>query len=122
MNMKMKTFIDDFISQADKNPSRVAAMDCQGADTYLNINRKSALLAEKILTLTEGRNARVALLMPRCRDYVTSLIAVIRAGCCAVPLDSEYPPERVKNILKDSGCTLCVTTGALAEKSGEFSK
>ena len=51
---------------------------------------------------------------------MTALIAVVRAGCAAVPLDSEYPEKRIHSVLKDSGCALCVTTSELAGKAGDF--
>lgn len=76
----MQTFVDAFLYNATKTPSNVAVMDSHGADTYSKVNRKSSLLAQKILAHTEGRNARIALLLPRNRDYVTSLVAVIRSG------------------------------------------
>ncbi len=42
---------------------------------------------------------------------------MIRAGCAAVPLDSEYPPERIHHILEDAGCRLVLTAAELADKA-----
>ena len=109
----MKTVIQQFLAQAEKHPQNVAVLDIQGAYTYAQLNRRSAHLAEQILALLsrEGKQkGRVALLLPRTKDYLTSLLAVLRAGCAAVPMDAEYPAERVRAMLEDVGCAVCITT------------
>ena len=118
----MNTFLDQFLTQVKQHPDRPAIMDRFGADTYAAVNRRSALLAQALLeACPKGKaGARIALLLPRTRDYVTALLAVARAGCAAVPLDAEYPAERIQTVLEDAGCALCVTTEALAGKAGGF--
>ena len=124
----MNTFIDVFLEQVRAYPDRPAVMDARGAITYTGLNRRSALLAGKILesfhsSAQAGNNsARVALLLPRRCDYLIALLAVVRAGCAVVPLDAEYPPERIQAIQEDAGCRLFITTGALAEKAGDVPK
>lgn len=109
----MQTVIWWLLKQNEKHRENVAVMDIQGAYTYDQLNRRSAYLAEQILhrLYAEGKEkARVALLLPRTKDYLTALLAVLRAGCAAVPMDAEYPAERVRAMLKDVGCLFCVTT------------
>ena len=57
-----------------------------------------------------AEQGRIALFLPRTKEFVVALFAVLRAGCAAVPIDGEYPKERVKTILEDVGCALCITT------------
>ena len=127
----MTTFVNAFLSQAQERPNSPAVMDVHGADTYAQLNRRSALLARKILDACralgtdvealrrEGKNGvRIALLLPRTRDYMTALLAVLRAGCAAVPLDAEYPKERIEAIREDAEFLLFVTAEALTEKTG----
>ena len=109
----MTTLIQKFLEQAGKRPNHAAALDIHGAYTYAQLNRRSAYLAERILKLLsdEGkRRGRIALLLPRTKEYLAALLAVLRAGCAAVPMDAEYPAERVRAMLEDVGCSLCVTT------------
>ena len=108
----MTTLIQKFLEQAGKRPNHAAALDIHGAYTYAQLNRRSAYLAERILKLLsdEGkRRGRIALLLPRTKEYLAALLAVLRAGCAAVPMDAEYPAERVRAMLEDVGCSLCVT-------------
>ena len=127
----MPTFIDDLITQIKLRPDKAAIMDRCGSDSYGQLNMRSAVLARHILDACreagtdvealrrEGKSgARVAVLLPRTREYVTALVAVVRAGCCVVPIDAGYQKERICTILNDAGCTVCVTTLELADKAG----
>ena len=102
-----KTIIDIFPERVKEYPDQIAVMDVRGAYTYDQLNRRSALLAGKLLEAcksfgtdvkaasAEGKNGpRIAVLLPRTREYLVALLAVLRAGCAIVPLDSEYPKER----------------------------
>lgn len=113
----METIIDLFLRQAEKNGRRTAVMDRYGAWTYAELNRRSALLAQRIPEEYRGKGERIAILLPRSRDYLAALLAVVRAGCAAVPLDSEYPEERISTILQDAGCRRIITTGEFAGKA-----
>ena len=114
-----KTVISEFLKQAERHPENIAVLDIQGAVTYDRMNGASAFLAEKILERLGGkdRRGRIALLLPRTKAFIVAQFAVLRAGCAVVPVDTEYPMERVQMILGDVGCALCVTTGAFAEKA-----
>ena len=127
----MNTIIDIFLTQAQAYPDQTAVMDARGAYTYDQLNIRSAQIAKRLLDVCRktgkeiraGENgARVALLLPRSRDYLASLLAVIRAGCAVVPLDSEYPRERIRAIREDADCRIFITTGELADKAGDTTK
>ncbi len=126
----METIIDAFLNQVSLSPDNTAVMDAFSAWTYEQLNTRSARLAGEILercralgadveeNLKAGRDGeRIALLLPRTRDYLAAMLAVIRSGCAVVPLDSEYPPERIHHILEDAGCRLVLTTKELSEKA-----
>ena len=118
----MATVIQQFLKQAEKQPDHVAVLDSQGAITYDRMNNLSAYMAEQILSRIGGkdRRGRIALLLPRTKAFVVAQFAVLRAGCAVVPIDAEYPADRVQMILEDVGCALCVTTEALSEKAAGF--
>ncbi|MBQ8094273.1 MAG: amino acid adenylation domain-containing protein [Clostridia bacterium] len=126
------TFVDAFLEQARLHPEAPAVMDLYGALTYNSLNERSALLARSVLDAChdqgidveqlrhEGKNgARIAVLLPRTRDYMAALLGVLRAGCAIVPLDSEYPAERIQTIREDSEFVLFVTTASLLDKTGD---
>ena len=113
----MKTVVTLFLDQAAKHPTNPAVLDIRGTYTYERMNNRSAYLAEKILAAIggKGNHGRIALFLPRTKEFVVALFAILRAGCAAVPIDGEYPRERVRTILDDVGCALCITTAEKAE-------
>ena len=115
----MKTVVSEFLKQAELHPDNIAVLDIQGAVTYDRMNSLTAYLAEKILERLGGRDkrGRIAVLLPRTKAFTVTQFAVLRAGCAIVPIDAEYPPERVNLILEDVGCALCVTVAALKDKA-----
>lgn len=126
----MSTFVDAFLGQAALHPGNPAVMDRAGAFTYAQLNRESALLARRLLDacMRQGcdvealrragkSGARVAVLLPRTREYMVALLAVLRAGCALIPIDADYPKERVAAILRDGQARLCVTTARLAAQA-----
>ncbi|OZF41260.1 hypothetical protein CH293_27670, partial [Rhodococcus sp. 14-2470-1b] len=52
---------------------------------------------------------RVAVHLPRSIDLVTALHAVIRAGAAYVPIDPDYPDQRITHILDDASPTMVIT-------------
>ncbi len=125
----MKTFVTSFIENANKTPDKPAVMDVHGAYTYSALNQRSQLLSDMIIarclelgtdikTLrSAGKNgARIAVLLPRTKDYLTAELAIGRLGCAVIPMDSEYPESRISNILTDSQSILCITTKELSCK------
>ena len=115
----MASVVRQFLEQAKLHPERNAVLDSQGAITYDRMNNLSAYMAEQILARLGGRErrGRIALLLPRTKAFVVAQFAVLRAGCAVVPIDAEYPAERVRAILEDAGCALCVTVGTLTERA-----
>ena len=120
----MRTMIDRFLEQAGKNPERTAVMDRHGAYTYGRLNRRSAILARHLLDMKredEEGGKRIAVLLPRSRDFFIAVLGILRAGFAVVPMDSEYPSERIHAILKDAGCFLCISAGGLSSKAADVS-
>ena len=108
----MRTVVTEFLKQAKQYPERIAVMDIQGAYTYEQMNKRSAYLTERILGKIDAKKSgkRVAILLPRTKQYPIVLLSVLRAGCAAVPMDGEYPAERVRAMMEDIQCELCIST------------
>ncbi|WP_159502475.1 non-ribosomal peptide synthetase, partial [Microbacterium sp. 18062] len=72
------------------------------------VNALAGLLAGRGV----GVGDRVGVLLPRSGDLVVTLIAVIRAGAAYVPIDPDYPAERIGQILQDATVGVVVTDTA----------
>ena len=61
-------------------------------------------------------NDYVAILLDRSALYIASLIAVLRVGAAFVPIDPDYPKDRITYILKDCSAKTIITTEKLQGK------
>ena len=114
----MKLLVNEFLAQASAHPDKAAVMDCYGTDTYGVLNHQSAILAARLVDSFKGEEnrMRVGVLLPRTRVYLTAVLGILRAGGAVVPLEEDYPAERVHSVLEDAGCVACVSTKHLSEK------
>ncbi|HEX8353468.1 MAG TPA: condensation domain-containing protein, partial [Pyrinomonadaceae bacterium] len=91
------------------------ALTFDGASlTYSELNARANRLAHYLRRHGVGAESRVALLMERSAGMVVSVLAVLKAGGCYVPLDPQYPPGRLAFMLEDSGAEVILTESSLA--------
>ncbi|WP_026670219.1 non-ribosomal peptide synthetase [Butyrivibrio sp. AE3006] len=104
-------FIKAFLEQTKKNPSNMAVCDIRGGYSYKTLNERSSHIAKVLLESIpeDAKHRRVAVYLSRSRDYIASLIAILRAGCCIVPIDGEYPIERAATTIDSSECSVVLT-------------
>ena len=103
---------------ARETPDAAAVVwDEAGAEarlTYGELNRRANLLARRLRALGIGPESPVALGLERSPELVTAALAVLKAGAAYLPLDPEYPAERLRYILDDSGAAALLTVRGLA--------
>ncbi|WP_037110548.1 non-ribosomal peptide synthetase, partial [Rhodococcoides fascians] len=81
----------------------VAVVDDSGTEwSYTEFDPRVNALAHVLIERGVRVGDRVAVQLPRSVDLVTALLAVIRAGAAYVPIDPEYPSERMGHILADA--------------------
>lgn len=76
--------------------------------SYRELEARTNRLAHALQSLGVRPGDRVAFILPRGPHAVCLLIAILKAGAAYVPLDSESPPQRVKDCLTDVAPTLVV--------------
>src|SRR5262249_47745721 len=109
-----------FEHQAAVRPAEVAAV-CGGERlTYGELERRANQLARLLRSAGVVRGDRVALLLPRSLDIYVALLGILKSGAAYVPLDAEYPAERVGFILSDCDARALVTNKGLVGKAGAF--
>ncbi|GGZ25562.1 amino acid adenylation domain-containing protein [Streptomyces poonensis] len=77
--------------------------------TYGRLDDRVNRIARLLTELGAGPEARVAVALPRGADLVATLLAVGRTGGAYIPLDPEYPAERVQYIVEDASPAVVVT-------------
>ncbi|MGA6204437.1 amino acid adenylation domain-containing protein [Nocardia testacea] len=84
--------------------------------TYADLDRRANRMARALIRRGLGTGDKVALGLTRSVDSVTTMLAVAKTGAAFVPVDPNYPAERVAHMLADSGCSAGITRSAHAER------
>ncbi|GAA3130252.1 non-ribosomal peptide synthetase [Streptosporangium carneum] len=108
-----KSVIEMFGRRVATAPDAVAITDAGGTDlTYAEVDQASNRLAGHLAGRGVGRGDRVGVAMDRSSDLLIAFLAIWKAGAAYVPVDVEYPAERIAYILADSGVSTVLCTQA----------
>jgi amino acid adenylation domain-containing protein len=77
---------------------------------YGELNRRSDRLARLLEEKGVRGDTVVGVMVKRSLEMIVTLLAILKAGGAYLPIDPEYPEERIDYMLKDSGAKLLVTT------------
>jgi amino acid adenylation domain-containing protein len=105
-----------FAAQAERTPDAVAVSWRGAATTYVELDRRSARLANALRRRGVGPESRVGVCLSRTPELVVALLGVLRAGGAYVPLDPAYPRERLGWMLEDAHVDVVLTESHLAER------
>ncbi|WP_439898717.1 amino acid adenylation domain-containing protein, partial [Pseudomonas agarici] len=96
-------------AQASSQPQAIALTVGAQHWSYEQLNRRANQLAHRLIESGVGPEVRVGVAMSRSAQMVVALLAVLKAGGTYVPLDPDYPAERVAYMLEDSGAKVLLT-------------
>ncbi len=100
----------EFERQAALQPDAVAVVGKGGTTlTYGELNDRSERLAELLRSEGVAVGSRVALCVDRSTEMIIGMLAILKAGGVYVPLDPEYPAERLALILKEVAAPVILT-------------
>ncbi|MGH8931557.1 MAG: amino acid adenylation domain-containing protein [Egibacteraceae bacterium] len=100
-----------FEAQVARTPEAVAVVFEDAELTYAELNRQANRLARALIARGAGPERLVALALPRSLALVVAVLAVHKAGAAYLPLDVEYPAERIAFMLDDAKPVLTLTCG-----------
>lgn len=97
-----------FEEQAVQTPNSVA-VEFEGLRlTYRELNEKANSLARTLQSAGVVPDARVGIMVERSIEMIISILAILKAGGAYLPIDPDYPQERVQFMLEDSGAQIIV--------------
>ncbi|MFB7763716.1 non-ribosomal peptide synthetase, partial [Streptomyces xiamenensis] len=104
-----------FAEQVARTPEAVAVVDDGDGSslTYAELDTRAASLARVLVDAGVGPESFVAVLLPRSTDLVTALLAVHKAGGAYLPIDPDYPADRIRYMLDDARPTALVTASSI---------
>ncbi|MCQ4120973.1 non-ribosomal peptide synthase/polyketide synthase [Rhodococcus tibetensis] len=110
-----------FEQRAAEKPTAVAVTDGETTLTYGELDRRSAELAAMLIDAGVEAEDVVAVALSRSADLIAALLAVVRAGGVYLPVDVDYPAERVRYLLADASPAVLLTSAGDAAQLPEVS-
>ena len=108
-----------FEQQVARTPEAIAVVFEDQSLTYRQLNEHANQLAHYLIKQGVGAEELVGLSLSREPSMVVGLLGLLKAGAAYVPLDPEYPKERLQFMIKDAQIALILTTeGWAAEVAG----
>ncbi|MES1243430.1 MAG: amino acid adenylation domain-containing protein [Acidobacteriota bacterium] len=104
-----EAFHERFARQAARTPDAPAVVFSGVVLTYGELNLRANRLAHHLRALGAGPGTFVGLCLERSVEMVVAIFAALKSGAAYVPLDPEYPPERLAFLVSDAGVELLVT-------------
>lgn len=101
--------------QAARTPDAIALVFAQQQLSYRQLNERASQLANFLRLRGVRSDQCVGLLMQRSVEMVVSLLAILKAGAAYLPLDPEYPRERLRLMVEDSAAEVVLTQSQLKE-------
>jgi amino acid adenylation domain-containing protein len=112
-----------FEAQAERTPEGLAVVCDQQQLTYGELNRRANRVAHYLRKSGVQTEARVGIYLERSPEMIVALLAILKAGAAYVPLDTDYPEERIAFMLADSQARWLLTqnhfVGRLPKWNGE---
>jgi nonribosomal peptide synthetase DhbF len=100
-----------FEAQVQCSPEASALVFEESTLSYGELNLRANRLAHFLIGQGIGPESLVALALPRSIEMVVSLLAILKAGAAYLPLDTDYPAERLAFMLQEAQ-PACVITSA----------
>ena len=91
-----------FEAQAGRSPELVALVGEAETLSYGALNQRANRLAHTLIARGVGPEDVVGIALPRSPEMVVSLLAVTKAGAAWLPLDPDYPRERLRLMVADA--------------------
>jgi amino acid adenylation domain-containing protein len=114
--MGMDHLLNAFMKIKNTYPDNIALCDKTGAIlTYGELDNQSSSLAHHLKTMGIGINNRVGVVVPRVKDSVIIILAILKSGAAYVPLDPTWPDSRIIKIIKN-----CDLSALFTFKTMEF--
>jgi non-ribosomal peptide synthetase component F len=110
---KEESFLALFEMQVEHVPHAPAAIYGDEQLTYRELNERANQLGRHLRSLGAGPEALVGICMQRTNQLLVGLLGILKAGAAYVPLDPQYPAERLRFMLEDCRIQALVTQSGL---------
>jgi tyrocidine synthetase-3 len=111
-----KTIAELFEDQAKMYPDKTALVFKEKVFTYRELNERANQIAWRLRELGVNKNTPVAIITEKSAEMIVAILGILKSGSGYVPIDPEYPGERINFMITDSDCRVILTNSDKSEK------
>ena len=111
-----------FENQVELHPDRVILYATDGEFTYTELNEKANRIAHSLIKKGVGPEDRVMFILNRDSNVIASIFGILKSGAAFIPVDSEYPSERIEHVLTDSQSKFIIVDDVIEKKGIDLSE
>ena len=105
-----------FERQVERTPNAVALIFEDAALSYAQLNARANRLAHHLIAQGTGPEHIVGIALPRSADMVVALLAVLKSGAAYLPLDPDYPADRLALMIEGARPAQLITSTAMEDR------
>ncbi|MBD2309010.1 amino acid adenylation domain-containing protein [Chroococcidiopsis sp. FACHB-1243] len=109
-----------FEQQVERSPDSIALIAQSEQLTYRQLNQKVNQLSHYLKSLGVTTETLVAICLERSINTVIAILAILKAGGAYLPLDPNYPLDRLKFMLADSQASIVISDTSLMNRLGQI--
>ena len=106
-----------FEKQVETKPDEIALVATDATLTYKELNEKANRIANALIKKGVKPKSNILGMLKRDSALIATIIGILKAGCTFVPLDLEYPVERIQYIYENSQADYIISEDESTEVS-----
>ena len=106
-----------FEKQVQANPDNIALVATDATLTNEQLNIKANRIANALINKGVEAKSNVLAMLPRDSNLIATIIGIMKAGCTFIPIDLEYPKERIEYIYENSQADYIITADGKEENA-----
>jgi amino acid adenylation domain-containing protein/thioester reductase-like protein len=105
-----------FAAEVTRSPHAIALVFGNDSLTYEKLNARSNRLAHCLIAGGVRADTVVGVCLSRSVEMIVAFLATLKAGGAYLPLDPEYPEERIELLVREAGISLILTNGLFEQR------
>lgn len=117
-----KTIAQLFEEQVEKTPDNIAVVFEDKKLTYRDLNEKANQLARFLLANNAKIEDKICIILDKSLEMIVSILGILKIGATFLPIDLNYPKERIDYIISDANASILLTTQNLINRATDTVK